>query len=82
MSACGNSIHIGLDGNSTANENFRIASGTRGATGWDGTWKWSRDANDSTSTFAAVNVPTAGSHVFNIWMREDRTAVDKISPDA
>src|SRR4029453_13103860 len=56
--------------------NFRIGN-TGGATGWDGTWKWSRDANDSTSTFAPVNVPTAGSHVFNNWMREDRTCVDK-----
>src|SRR4030095_12661287 len=72
----GNSIHIGLDGNSTANENFRIGN-TGGASGWGGTWKWSRAANDCTSTFAAVVVTNAGAHVFNIWMREDRTCVDR-----
>jgi hypothetical protein len=73
----GNSVHIGLDGISAANENFRIGN-TGGASGWDGTWKWTRDANDLTTTFAAVVVTNAGAHVFNIWMREDRTCVDKI----
>jgi hypothetical protein len=78
-----NSCHIGLDGASLDATNWRLGN-TGGATGWGGSsgpaspWNWTRDANDSTATAAAVNVPTAGYHTFNIWMREDSTSVDKI----
>jgi len=77
-----NSCHIGLDGASPDVENYRIGN-SGGATGWGGAsgpaspWNWTRDA-DIATRFAAVNVPTAGLHTFNIWMREDSTSVDKI----
>ena len=69
---------VGVDGTAPNPNNFRIGN-TGGATGWgDGAWKWTRDANDSTSTFADIRITTPGLHTFNVWMREDSVIVDKI----
>jgi len=73
-----NSCHVGVDGTAPNPNNFRIGN-TGNATGWgDGAWKWTRDANDSTSTFADIRITTPGLHTFNLWMREDSVIVDKI----
>jgi hypothetical protein len=79
----GNSIHIGLDGNSLANENFRIGN-TGGAT--DGATPPAPRVPGNGHAMRMIPprrlqpsvVTNAGSHVFNIWMREDGTCVDKI----
>ncbi|MFZ5376121.1 MAG: PKD domain-containing protein [Patescibacteria group bacterium] len=42
-----------------------------------GSWGWSRTLRMSSSP-ASITVSSAGTHTFNIWMREDGTNVDKI----
>lgn len=77
-----NSVHIGLDNASPDVNNWRIGN-SGGATGWGNPagpaspWQWTRDADINTRV-AWVNVPTAGKHVFNVWMREDSVIVDKV----
>lgn len=63
------SLHVGLNGASPDNYNWR-------ATGWPaGSYSWARS---SSATPLRVNVPSAGVHTFNVWMREDGTILDKI----
>lgn len=64
------SFHAGIDGNTPASAD-RIAS--NGATN---TWTWGK--NDIDANIVSINVPTAGIHTFNLWMREDGVKVDKI----
>jgi immunoglobulin I-set domain protein/PA14 domain-containing protein/glycosyl hydrolase family 115/Big-like domain-containing protein len=61
------SAHIGLDGASGVNYNWRFA-------GWGTTYSWQRTV---TASPARVDVPSAGVHTFNFWMREDGIIVDK-----
>lgn len=63
------SFHAGLNGNSVTNQ-----SGI--GMGANGPWTWAEDANSGTPVI--INVPSAGKHTFNLWMREDGTQIDKI----
>ena len=62
------SIHAGLNGQlqSTADKIDYFPAG----------WNWSNSTRDIAR--ATVTVPTAGLHTFNLWMREDGLAIDKI----
>jgi|GEM_PF-2346984 len=42
----------------------------------NGNWSWSRNTMDS--AVATLEVPTAGLHTFNLYMREDGASVDRI----
>ena len=65
----GDSVHIGLNG--------EIASGPEGIGGFSTSdWQWSRAVADG--AVATLEVPSAGLHALNVWMREDGLAVDKI----
>jgi len=81
--AGGNSVHVGVDNTDSADLNDNRLGNSGGATGWGnpagGTspWQWTRDA-DVNTRIAWVDVPTAGLHTFNIWMREDSVVVDKL----
>ena len=55
------SLHVGLNG-AAVNSSDRI-------NGFSSTWRWSRSTMDGSR--AMFNVPTAGPHTVNIWMRED-----------
>ena len=62
------SVHVGVDGQATASS-ARISSfGT--------TWTWSQNTMDG--TLATLEVPTAGLHTVNVWMREDGFVLDKV----
>ena len=62
------SLHAGLNGSlsETADkiDNFPPA------------WSWSNSTRDGVR--ASLNIPAAGIHAVNLWMREDGLAVDKI----
>ncbi len=62
------SVHAGLNGliSSTADKIDGFPTG----------WHWSNRTRDGVS--AKITVPSAGVHTFNLWMREDGFAVDKI----
>ena len=62
------SVHAGLNGKilSTADKIDYFPAG----------WNWSNSTRDAIR--ATVSVPTAGVHAFNLWMREDGLAIDKI----
>ena len=62
------SIHAGLNGNisSTADQIDNFPSG----------WNWSNSTRDFLR--ATLTIPDSGVHAFNLWMREDGLAVDKI----
>jgi hypothetical protein len=59
--------HVGLNNVSGVNYNWRL-------TGWGTTYSWQRTV---TASPARVDVPSAGLHTFNFWMREDGTIADK-----
>jgi len=62
------SIHAGLNGvlSATADKIDGFPAG----------WHWSNRTRDGVS--AKISVPSAGTHSFNLWMREDGFVVDKI----
>jgi len=62
------SLHAGLNGglSTTANEIQNFPGG----------WSWSRSTRDNVNAF--IQIPSAGVHTINLWMREDGLAVDKI----
>ena len=64
----GDSVHIGLDGKA-------VTVGSRYGVGKGGAFGW-RDR--SSLGQVKVEVPSAGIHTVNIWMREDGTKMDKI----
>jgi len=62
------SLHAGLNGSlsTTADKIQNFPAG----------WNWSRSTRDNVPAF--IQVPGAGVHSINLWMREDGLAVDKI----
>ncbi|CAN0361974.1 unnamed protein product, partial [Phaeothamnion confervicola] len=64
--ASGDSVHVGIDGATTVDsENFPVGAGTAFA------WR-------NKSGTAVIQVPSAGVHTINLWMREDGASVDRI----
>jgi|GEM_PF-2560089 len=64
------SVHVGLN-------NVELATADRISNFSSGSWSWSSTTMDSNAR-AVINVPSAGVHTLNLWMREDGTPVDKI----
>jgi hypothetical protein len=69
----GDSVHAGINGVSPASAtridgapSFNIATG----------WNWVGNIQGDTRAF--INVPSAGEHTVNVWMREDGFLLDKI----
>ena len=63
-----NSVHVGLNG----------TPATYGGTGLNAgstSWAWE---NQVGGTVVSMNVPSAGNHTLNIWMREDGVKIDKL----
>ena len=62
------SIHAGLNGelSATADNIDYFPAG----------WNWSNSTRDGVR--ASISIPSAGEHKFNLWMREDGLAIDKI----
>ncbi len=65
----GNSVHVGLDG-ATQAASADLTSNTFGA------WTWFRTRTASPT--ARVEVPSAGVHTVNVWMREDGFVLDRL----
>ena len=63
------SLHVGLNG-ALAPEGGQLGDFPTAA------WHWSRGMRSG--AVAALEVPSAGVHALNVWMREDGLAVDKI----
>jgi len=63
------SVHLGLDGQHAGASNLTWQAATN-------VWAWSN--RTSSAALATVNVPGAGSHIVNLWMREDGSRVDRI----
>lgn len=63
------SLHSGLNGQTMISAD-RIDFGNYGA------WRWTRRTMDGPN--ATINVPAAGLHTLNIWMREDGLSIDRI----
>lgn len=68
-SGADDSVHVGLNGQELATSD-RIS---RFAT----TWAWSNATIDGVR--ATIEVPTAGTHTVNVWMREDGFVFDKLA---
>jgi Gylcosyl hydrolase family 115 C-terminal domain len=65
------SLHSGLDGQAIATaDRIQVA-------GANNTWTWTNGAYQDPERIM-FDVPSAGVHTFNIWMREDGSRVDKI----
>ena len=65
----GDGLHVGLNG--------ELAPGARGIEGFPTSgWRWSRTT--AYGSVATLEVPSAGLHALNVWMREDGLVVDKI----
>jgi hypothetical protein len=62
------SVHVGLNG-SIPSTGQDYGGFTATGFGWD---------NSGASTPVTINVPSAGNHTFNVWMREDGVVVDKV----
>ena len=62
------SVHAGLNGqlSNTADSIDNFPAG----------WNWSNSTRDGVR--ASLSIPEAGEHNFNLWMREDGLAIDKI----
>ncbi len=63
-----NSIHVGVDG--------QVVASAADITGFTvDTWSW-----EGRTAFgrAAIEVPNAGLHTVNVWMREDGVALDRL----
>ncbi|MEM7809698.1 MAG: hypothetical protein AAF561_16430, partial [Planctomycetota bacterium] len=65
------SVHVGLNGQSVTTNTFGVSGGG------DDVFTWT-DASNSINRRLTVNVPAAGVHTLNIWMREDGVKVDEI----
>ena len=65
-----NSVHVGINGrlgdSAKAMDNFKANA-----------WTWSND-RQNTGSKAYIDVPKAGDHWVNVWMREDGFAYDKL----
>jgi hypothetical protein len=62
------SAHVGLDGAGQQSSD-RMSR-------FSNTWQWSKATMDGKRAF--LDVPSAGEHVLNIWMREDGFVLDKV----
>ncbi len=62
------SVHVGLNGAAVSSAD-RISS-------FSGSFGWSHDTMDG--AIATINVPSAGTHTVNVWMREDGFYFDKL----
>ena len=67
-SGADDSAHVGLDGAEIATSDRMWGFGTG--------WTWSADTMDG--TVATFDVPSAGVHTVNVWMREDGFDFDKL----
>ena len=66
------SVHVGLDGQAASLAGW-------GVTDTSGTWHWEECITGSSGTTrVSVEVPQAGVHTFNVWMREGGTGFDKV----
>ena len=64
-----NSVHAGLDGaESKTSSHIAYAAGKK--------WYWTNKSYDNQTM--TLNVPAAGPHVFNLWMREDGAVIDRV----
>jgi len=63
------SIHAGLDGKPVATCERIADFGTE--------WQWARRYGEGAGR-AVIDVPSAGVHTLNIWMREDGVIIDKV----
>ncbi len=67
-----NSFHVGLDG-------VHTPSADRGGNQFIyNVWLWNGESYNLDGEVLTVNIPTAGQHVINVWMREDGFIFDKI----
>jgi uncharacterized delta-60 repeat protein len=63
------SVHVGLDGDVlSSSDNATITTGT--------SFNWTSKGTDG--AVLTINVPSAGMHTLNLWMREDGAIVDRI----
>lgn len=62
------SIHVGIDG-TTPSSGYRLTGSYTGA------WAWSKSL--MSGGYARIDVPDAGVHTVNFWMREDGFGFDK-----
>lgn len=69
------SVHVGLNGTPESYGGIGLTSSPSQSCSSDGDWMWASQADDKNVT---VDVPSAGYHVVNVWMREDGTQIDKI----
>lgn len=60
------SIHVGIDGGSTAAMTLTQYN----------TWQWSNTLQPS--GVATINIPSTGNHTINLWMREDGMRIDRV----
>ena len=66
------SIHVGFDGTP-----LTTAGGTGMSNNASTSWSWTDDVAGGAQNIS-VNIPSAGRHTINVWMREDGTALDKL----
>ena len=66
--AGGDSLHIGLDGQTTSDADQLTGFAAN-------EWGWSRLTMDNTT--ASLSIAQGGHHTFDLWMREDGLRVDK-----
>ena len=64
----GDTFHVGLDGTVLATSRSMSAN-------LYGSWNWTHST--SAGPIASVNVPSAGVHTLDLWMREDGLLIDK-----
>jgi alpha-D-xyloside xylohydrolase len=62
------SVHYGLNGATSSAWNLNLSSNA---------WRWT-NLNTSIGT-AVMTVPSAGTHTFHLWMREDGLRIDRIA---
>ena len=68
----GDSVHAGINGQTTPTATQISGAPTFNVTGWN----WVGNINGDTRT--RIEVPSAGTHTVNFWMREDGFLMDKI----
>ena len=62
------SLHVGVNG--------RISNGADKIDRFPDRWAWTNHTRDG--VIATVNIPSAGVHTINVWMREDGLRFDKL----
>ena len=66
------SVHVGLEGN-------LLTAGKYGMTDNGNQWAWVDDVQGRPGTDAVtMDIPSAGTYVINVWMREDGARLDKL----